>query len=71
MPFWFPVQELGSLDVRANPWSLGYLWLFKTPDWVKGHEAAIKLLKYYRFASYFIHIAAFSACLLALLAMIR
>jgi hypothetical protein len=69
MPFWFPIKELqdGSLlGFRSYPWFMGYLWLFKTPDWVKGHQTATKTLRYYRIVSYIIYIGLFSACLLVL-----
>jgi hypothetical protein len=69
MPFWIPLDDLHLMGFRSYPWFVGYLWLFKTPDWTKGHLAASKLLKYYRFVSYFIYIGLFSICLLLVLSM--
>lgn len=66
MPFWFPLEELHLLGFRSYPWFVGYWWLFKTPEWVKGHPAASKLLSYYRFVSYFIYLGLFGTCLLVL-----
>ena len=67
MPFWFPLGELHLLGFRSYPWFLGYWWLFKTPDWVKGHQAASKALMYYRVVSYLLYLGLFGICLLLLL----
>jgi len=67
MPFWFPFEELHSLGFRSYPWFVGTWWLFKTPDWVKGHQSATKLLRYYRIVSYLIYLGFFVVCLLILL----
>jgi hypothetical protein len=67
MPFWFPLEELHSLSFRSYPWFVGYLWLFKTPDWVRGHQAASRLLKYYRSLSYLLYLGLASICLLLFL----
>ena len=66
-PFWFPLQEFGSLGFRSYPWFMGTLWLFKTPDWVKGHKTATKMLRYYRITSYFVYITLSSLCFLLFL----
>ena len=67
MPFWFPLGELHLLGFRSYPWFVGYWWLFKTPEWVKGHPVASQILRYYRFVSYFIYAVLFSICLIVLL----
>jgi hypothetical protein len=67
MPFWFPLKELNSLGFRSYPWFVGTWWLFKTPDWVKGHESATQLLRYYRLVSYVIYLGLLAMCLLILL----
>jgi hypothetical protein len=67
MPFWFPLDELQLLGFRSYPWYMGYWWLFKTPDWVKGHPAASTLFRYYRLVSYLIYFGLFGMCLLLFL----
>ncbi len=67
MPFWYPSEELQLLSFRSSPWRLGNIWLIKTPDWVKGHQAAAKLLMYYRLSSYSIYIGLIGLCLLVFL----
>ncbi len=52
MPFWFPMKELGELGFRSDPWSRGYRWLFKTPEWVKTHAKASQMLGWFRFTIY-------------------
>jgi hypothetical protein len=54
MPFWFPMDEIRMGKIGADPWSKGYRWLFKTPDWVKTHEKAYKMFGYYRSTQYFV-----------------
>jgi hypothetical protein len=67
MPFWVPLDDFHLMGFRSYPWFVGYLWLFKTPDWVKGHQPAAKALRYYRFVSYVIYLGLLSACLLMVL----
>ncbi|MBI5352389.1 MAG: hypothetical protein HZB50_07100 [Chloroflexi bacterium] len=67
MPFWFPLNEIQELGFRSYPWFVGTWWLFKTPDWVKGHQSAAKLLRYYRIISYFVYLGLIGICLIALL----
>lgn len=51
-PFWFPFKD-GRMEVLgASPWSKGYRWLFKTPDWVKIHDKAHRMFLYFRFTQY-------------------
>ena len=46
MPFWYSVKDgLGF----SGPWSKGYQWLFKTPDWIKKHKKGSRMLSYFRF----------------------
>ncbi|HEY3311472.1 MAG TPA: hypothetical protein VGK00_07520 [Anaerolineales bacterium] len=66
IPFWFP-SEIGSLGFRSYPWFVGYLWLFETPDWIKGHSAASQALKYYRIISWAEYAILLSVCLLVTL----
>lgn len=66
MPFWFPLKEMNSLGFRSYPWYVGTWWLFKTPDWAKEHQSALKLLKYYRLVSYTIYIGLCGTSLLVL-----
>lgn len=68
MPFWFPTKELHLMDFRSYSGWVSTLWLFKTPEWVKGHPTASKLLRYYRLVSYVIYLGLFVACVLVLLA---
>ena len=56
MPFWFALKERGSFGFGSYPWFVGYRWLFKTPDWVKGHQDASKYLKLYRIVSFVFYI---------------
>jgi hypothetical protein len=67
MPFWIPLDDLHLMGFRSYPWFVGNLWLFKTPGWIKGHQDASKLLKYYRLVSCFIYIGFFGVCLLLVL----
>ena len=67
MPFWFPLQELHLMGFRSYSGIVGISWLFKTPEWLKGHQPASKLLRYYRLVSYMIYLGLFAACVLVLL----
>jgi hypothetical protein len=67
MPFWFDFKEPFSLSFRSYPWFVGTWWLFKTPEWVKGHQSATKLLSYYRLISYILYLGLFFVCLLIFL----
>ena len=51
MPFWYSVKD-GFGFGNTGPWSRGYRWLFKTPDWVKTHERGYQMFRYFRFTQY-------------------
>ena len=50
MPFWFSVKD--GITGSSGPWSKGYRWLFKTPDWIKTHEKGYQMFRYFRFTQY-------------------
>ena len=66
IPFWFSAQDLHLMNFRSAPWIMGTWWLFKTPDWIKGHSSATKLLMYYRLISFSFSLGLLSLCLLFL-----
>jgi hypothetical protein len=68
MPFWLPSKELHLMDLSSYSGLVGTWWLFKTPDWVRGHQTASKLLRYYRLVSYTLYLGLFGACVLVLIA---
>jgi hypothetical protein len=68
MPFWFPVKEKNrALQLAADPWSKGYQWLFKMPDWIKAHERASQLFGYYRFTQFSFLFLLFAAIVVSLI----
>jgi len=66
LPLWIP-SDTGIFSFRSNPWFVGYYWLFKTPDWIKGHKAASQALKNYRIISYVEYSLLLCLCLLLML----
>lgn len=63
-PFWIPWKKTQFLALHWYPWRMGYLWLFKTPDWVKENQKSWKLFKYYRLVSYFVITILITICLI-------
>jgi hypothetical protein len=70
LPFWYPIQEFEFLGFRSYPGFMGTLWLFVTPNWVKEHSTASKLIWFYRFFLFFDYMILLGVCLLLFLPLV-
>ena len=53
LPFWFPFNDLSKNPKPGTaPWSIGYRWLLKPPQWAETHEKAAQMLRYFRFSQF-------------------
>ncbi len=70
MPFWYSVKD-GIGFGNSGPWSRGYRWLFKTPEWIKKHKKGLQLLNYFRYTQYGAYFVLFVMFIILFVSMLK